>query len=63
MKTKVRLVKKEDRDVSATPVESEAAPNPKEWSTAVKSWVKEFQKDQDDGPVQAFDNLFSNPKD
>jgi hypothetical protein len=59
MKAKVKLIKKEDRSGPASPVEAEASADPKEWSTAVKSWVKEFQKDQRDGSLEAFDSLFS----
>jgi hypothetical protein len=59
MKPKVKLIKKEDRNGSASPVEAEASADPKEWSTAVKSWVKEFQKDRRDGSHEAFDSLFS----
>lgn len=59
MNAKVKLIKKEDRNGPAAPVETEASADPKEWSTAVKSWVKEFQKDRPDGSTEAFDNLFS----
>jgi len=59
MKAKVKLIKKEDRDGPASPVEAQASADPKEWSTAVKSWVKEFQKRRRDGLLEAFDNLFS----
>lgn len=58
MKTKIKLIKKEDRDSPAAPVEAEPTVDPKEWSTAVKSWVKEFQDDRRDGSPDAFDNLF-----
>lgn len=58
MNMKVKLIKKEDRDSLAAPVEAEASADPKEWSTAVKSWVKEFQEDRRDGSTDAFDNLF-----
>lgn len=59
MKAKIKLIKKEDRNGPASPVEIEGSADPKEWSTAVKSWVKEFQKDRRDGSLEAFDNLFS----
>ena len=62
MKAKIKLIKKEDRKGSAPPVEAEATPDPKEWSTSVKSWVKEFQKDRNDESVDAFDNLFPDSK-
>lgn len=59
MKAKVKLIKKEDRNGPASPVEGEASADPKEWSTSVKSWIKEFQKDRRDGSLVAFDSLFS----
>jgi hypothetical protein len=59
MKAKVKLIKKEDRIGTGSPVEVEALADPKEWSTAVKSWVKEFQKDKRDESLEAFDSLFS----
>lgn len=59
MKAKVKLIKKEDRNGPASPVEAEVIPDPKEWSTAVKSWVKEFQQDRRDESFEAFDSLFS----
>jgi len=58
MKGKVKLIKKQDRGRAPSPVEPAATADPKEWSTAVKSWVKEFEEDRRDGPVEAFDNLF-----
>lgn len=59
MKAKVKLIKKEDRNVPGSPVEAGASADPKEWSTVVKSWVKEFQEDRRDGSLEAFDSLFS----
>lgn len=59
MKAKVKLIKKEDRNGAVSPVEAETSADPKEWSTAVKSWVKEFQKERRDGSLEAFDSLFS----
>jgi hypothetical protein len=59
MKAKVKLIKKEDRNGPAAPDDTEASADPKEWSTAVKSWVKEFQKERREGSVEAFDSLFS----
>lgn len=58
MKAKVKLIKKEDRNGPAAPVETEVSADPKEWSTAVKSWVKEFQKDRREGSLEPFDSLF-----
>lgn len=62
MKPKVRVIKKEDRNGPASPVEEEMLADPKEWSTAVKSWVKEFQQDRLDESTEAFDNLFNDSK-
>ena len=62
MKQKVKVVKKEDRNGAPPPVEGEAPPDPKEWSTAVKSWVKEFQEDRREGSAEAFDSLFNDSK-
>lgn len=58
MKAKVKLIKKQDRNDPAAPVEAEASVDPKEWSTAVKSWVKEFQDDRREGSLDAFDSVF-----
>jgi len=62
MKAKVKLIKKEDRNAPASPLESEVGADPKEWSTAVKSWVKEFQEDRLEGSLEGFDSLFSDTK-
>jgi hypothetical protein len=59
MNAKVKLIKKENRNGLASAVETEASADPREWSTAVKSWVKEFQQDQRDASLEAFDGLFS----
>jgi len=59
MDAKIKLIKKDARNAPAPAVELEASTDPKEWSTAVKSWVKEFQKGQRDGSTEAFDSLFS----
>ncbi len=61
MKAKVKLIKKEDRGAEPA-VPPEVSPDPKEWSTAVKSWVSEFQKDRQEESLEAFDNLFNVPK-
>jgi hypothetical protein len=58
MKAKIKLIKKEDRNLPASSVEPQASADPKEWSTAVKAWVKEFQDDRRDESAGAFDNLF-----
>lgn len=61
MKAKVKLIKKEDRG-GPPPVRAEVIADPKEWSTSVKSWVKEFQEDRRDESAEAFDNLFGESK-
>ena len=58
MKAKIKLIKKEDRNGPPARDDGEASTDPKEWSTAVKSWVKEFQDDRREGSPDAFDNLF-----
>lgn len=60
MKAKVKLIKKEDR-VGPALTRAEAIPDPREWSTSVKSWVKEFKQDRQDESLEAFDNLFADP--
>jgi hypothetical protein len=59
MKAKVRLIKRENRTAPTAPAETEASADPREWSTAVKSWVKDFQKDRRDESLEGFDSLFS----
>jgi hypothetical protein len=61
MKAKVRLIKKGDRNGPVSPTEAEVIADPKEWSMAVKSWVKEFQDDRRDESSEAFNNLFGDP--
>ncbi|MEP6818087.1 MAG: hypothetical protein ABJA18_01045 [bacterium] len=61
MKDKVKLIKKEDRNGPPLPVEPEASTDPREWSTAVKSWVKDFKQDRRNESLEAFDNLFDDP--
>ena len=61
MKDKVKLIKKEDRNGPQLPVEPEASVDPREWSTAVKSWVKDFKQDRRNESLEAFDSLFDDP--
>lgn len=61
MTAKVRLIKRADRNGPDSPIAAEAAADPREWSTAVKSWVKEFQDDRPDGSPEPFNNLFDEP--
>jgi len=60
MQAKVKLIKKEDRNGPEPPVEPDASANPREWSTAVKSWVREFKQDRHEESLEAFDSLFDN---
>jgi hypothetical protein len=60
MEAKVKLIKKDDRNGPASSVATEVSADPRELSTTVKSWVKEFQKDRrDEESLGAFDRLFS----
>jgi hypothetical protein len=61
MKAKIKLIKKEDRNGKPPAVEPEATADAKDWSTAVKSWVTEFQKDRQTESLEAFDSLFTDP--
>jgi hypothetical protein len=61
MKAKVKLIKKADRNGPVPPVEAVAGVDQKEWSTAVKGWVSEFQDRQDEALVP-FDSLFDDSK-
>ncbi|MEP6569628.1 MAG: hypothetical protein ABJC10_07635 [Acidobacteriota bacterium] len=62
MNSKIKLIKKEDRTVPSPAVQPDACDDPREWSTAVKSWVKEFKQDRDDESAGAFENLFDDSK-
>ena len=59
MKAKIKLIKKEDRKGLVSSVEAETSADPREVSTTVKSWVKEFQKDRLDESREPFDSLFT----
>ena len=65
MKAKVKVIKKEDRKDAVSPVapsvEAIASVDQKEWTTAVKEWVSDFQERRDEPPVP-FDSLFDNSK-
>lgn len=58
MKRLVRIIKRADRESPEGPVEIEAEEGPNKWSSAVSTWVSEFQKDQRDESTPAFDSLF-----
>jgi hypothetical protein len=61
MKPKVRLIKKEDRKAAAVPVEATTSVDPREWTSAVKEWVSDFEERRD-GPLVPFDSLFEDSK-
>jgi hypothetical protein len=61
MEGKVRLIKKEDRDGPVPSNETEVNSDPRDWSTTVKSWVKELKQDSRTESLEAFDNLFDDP--
>jgi hypothetical protein len=53
----VKVIKSGERIVPDTEVESAASPN--KWSTAVRSWVVEYQeRDRSAASTPAFDSLF-----
>jgi hypothetical protein len=54
----VKLVKKEERKGSELQAEVECAVDPNRWSTAVQSWVREFQKRRRGESLPAFGSLF-----
>jgi alpha-mannosidase len=60
MKTEssVKLIKKEERKGPEPHAAVKRAVDPNRWSTAVKSWVSEFQKHRRGESLPAFDSLF-----
>ncbi|MGZ5435864.1 MAG: hypothetical protein ACXWID_03065 [Pyrinomonadaceae bacterium] len=52
----IRLIKRNDRVRRQAPVQP--ATNPNSWSTAVRSWVVEFQQRDRNEVTPAFDSLF-----
>jgi hypothetical protein len=56
--SKIKVIKKAERDIPVTPPEAEATAKPGEWTTVVKSWVNEFQADRVEESSAAFDSLF-----
>jgi hypothetical protein len=54
----VKLVKKEQRKGSELQAEVECAVDLNRWSTAVQSWVREFQTHRRGESLPAFDSLF-----
>jgi hypothetical protein len=57
-KSPVKLIKKEKREAPEVQAEVEFADDPNRWSTAVRSWVSEFQQHRRDESLPAFDSLF-----
>lgn len=53
----VKLIKKTERQAPEIQAEIESD-GPNRWSTAVRSWVSEFQEDQRDETLPAFGSLF-----
>jgi hypothetical protein len=57
-KQAVKLIKNGERKVPETPAQVELAVDPKKWSTAVHSWVREFQRQRRGESLPPFDSLF-----
>jgi hypothetical protein len=53
----VKVIKKAEREAPEIQAEIESE-GPNRWSTAVRSWVSEFQGDLRGEPLPAFDSLF-----
>ena len=57
-KRAVKVIKNSDRTEPDIPAEVESA-DPNKWSTAVRSWVTDFQeRDRSPEATPAFDSLF-----
>lgn len=54
----VKLVKKGERKGAEPQAEVECSVDLNRWSTAVQSWVHEFQKHRRSESLPAFDSLF-----
>ena len=54
----IRLIKNGEPKAGETPTEAEPAIDPNQWSTAVRSWVVEFQQNRQTESLPAFDSLF-----
>ena len=59
MEGKVKHIKKEDLKHSSSQVKARATADPSDWSTAVKSWIKEFQEERREEATGTFDSLFT----
>ena len=54
----VKVIKNGERSVPEIQASVESAADPNRWSTAVRSWVVEFQERDRDESLPAFDSLF-----
>ena len=54
----VKLIKHGERKDAEIESNVESAAGPNRWSSAVRSWVVEFQQDRQDESLPAFDSLF-----
>lgn len=54
----IKLIKNWKRKAPETWAKAKAAAGPNSWSTAVRSWVVEFQERDRGKPLPAFDSLF-----
>jgi hypothetical protein len=61
-KPSVRLVKKEEPKDPEIQAKVESAAGPNRWSTAVRSWVGEFQQNRRGESRPAFDSLFKDAR-
>jgi hypothetical protein len=57
-KPAVKLIKNQERKGPDIQAKGEVAVDPNRWSTAVRSWVVEFQQNRRSESLPAFDNLF-----
>jgi hypothetical protein len=57
-KSPVKLIKKKKSKNPEIRAEVESAAGPNRWSTAVRSWVSEFQQHRRAESLPAFDSLF-----
>lgn len=55
---KAKVIKKAERETPKVQSRIESGVGPNRWSTAVRSWVSEFQQDRREGSLPAFDSLF-----
>jgi hypothetical protein len=54
----VKLIKKRERRLLQARARVKSAVGPNRWTTAVRSWVVEFQNRDRDETLPAFDSLF-----